>query len=280
MPSSLSEIYRNAFITGAASGLGLAFTEMLLSEGLPVWGTSRDAARLAPLASRHAGCFHPVVLDLCGAAPAEAAYLGAAAQAGDGFDLVINNAGYGVFGGFETTSADEWQAQIDAMLGATLRITHAAYRGMRERNRGCLVNVSSIAAEFPIPFMSGYNVAKAGLSALSESLLFESRGSAVSVIDFRPGDYRTSFNQSMRRNSHAGPASPRTEAVWRVLEGNLSSAPEPARAAADLRRALRRRKRGVVRSGSFFQVRLAPLLARLGSASFVRAGTAWYFGSS
>ena len=101
---------------------------------------------------------------------------------------------------FETTSAADWQAQIDAMLGATLRITHAAYRGMRERNKGCLVNVSSLAAEFPLPFMSGYNVAKAGLSALSESLLFESRGSAVSVIDFRPGDYRTSFNQAMRRN--------------------------------------------------------------------------------
>ena len=83
------------------------------------------------------------------------------------------------------------------MLNATMRLSHAALRRMRERQRGCLVNISSLAVEFPLPFMSAYNVAKAGLSALTESLIVETRGTAINVIDFRPGDFRTDFNQAM-----------------------------------------------------------------------------------
>ncbi len=144
------------------------------------------------------------------------------------------------------------------MLGTNLQLVHAAYGAMRAQNRGCLVNVSSLAAEFPLPFMSGYNVAKAGLSALSESLLFESRGTEVRIMDFRPGDYRTAFNQAMQPPNPSAP----TARVWRVLDAMLQSAPPPAEAAANLRRALRAGRRGVVRSGSFFQARVAPLAAR------------------
>ena len=168
----------------------------------------------------------------------------AGGRAGGAFDLVVNNAGYGVFGEFaESTPRPGGPGRRDALHHA--RLAHAAYRAMRARDRGCLVNVSSLAAEFPLPFMSGYNVAKAGLSALSESLLFETRGSAVNVIDFRPGDYRTAFNQAMHRPIRA-PEAPRGLAG---SGGELPAAPPPARAAADLRRALLRHRAGIVRSG-------------------------------
>jgi short-subunit dehydrogenase len=145
---------------------------------------------------------------------------------------------------------------------------------MRERNRGCLVHVSSIAAEFPIPYMSGYNVAKAGLSALSESLMFESRGSGPIVIDFRPGDYRTNFNVAMQKESNSETA----RRAWKALEAIFASAPAPEVAAGDLRRALLSNRSGVVRSGSFFQATLAPALARILPKSWMRWGTARYFG--
>jgi short-subunit dehydrogenase len=274
MVRRISEEYPNAFVTGAGSGLGRAFAEMLLSEGVRVWGTSRESARLdfaSPL-------FQPVVLDLADADAAAAAFGAAEGRAGGGFDLVVNNAGYGVFGEFQAVPSAAWEAQIEAMLVTTLRLTHLAYSGMRRRGRGCLVNVSSLAAEFPLPFMSAYNVAKAGLSALSESLLFETMGTAVRVVDFRPGDYRTAFNQAMQTQPCSEESLRRTGPVWRVLEANLAAGPGPAAAAADLRRALRRRRRGTVRSGSFFQARLSPFLARLIPASAVRAGAARYFG--
>jgi short-subunit dehydrogenase len=161
------------------------------------------------------------------------------------------------------------------MLGTVLLLSHHAYRSMRSRNRGCLVNVSSIAADFPLPYMSGYNVAKAGLSALSESLMFETRGSGVRVIDFRPGDYRTDFNQAMHKDT----LNKRTQRAWECLEANLASAPEPERAARDLRRAVLANRSAVVRSGSFFQARLAPFMARLLPAGLTRWATARYFGA-
>jgi uncharacterized protein len=273
----VSDLYRTAFVTGASTGLGRAFAEMLLADGVRVWGTAREVARLAPLAAgAPPTAFTPVALDLADAKAATAAFARAAESAG-GFDLVVQNAGYGVFGEFSGTDFAVWQAQLDAMLLTTARLSHAALGTMRTRKGGCLVHVASLATEFPLPFMSGYNVAKAGLSALSESLIFETRGTTVTVIDFRPGDYRTDFNQAMQ--STAAPASdPRLARAWRVLEANLASAPPPARAAADLRHALLGRRRGVVRSGSFFQARLAPLFARLAPASLVRATMARYFG--
>jgi uncharacterized protein len=271
MSRRLSSLHRTAFVTGASSGLGRCFAEMLLAEGVRVWGTSRDPARLAGLAGEN---FRAVALDLAAPAAAEAAWRNAAAEAGGAFDLVIANAGYGVFGEFGATDWAVWQAQLDAMLGTNLALVHAAYRAMRAQGRGCLVNVSSLAAEFPLPFMSGYNVAKAGLSALSESLLFETRGTAVRIIDFRPGDYRTAFNQAMQNPTHSAP----TARAWAVLDAMLSAAPLPAGAAADLRQALLAERRGIVRSGSFFQARLAPLAARLLPAAWMRSASARYFG--
>lgn len=257
---------------------------MLLAEGVQVWGTARDPGRLTALAQT-GPAFHPVALDLAAPAAAEAAYHRAAAEAGGSFDLVVNNAGYGIFADFAGTDFAVWQRQIDAMLTTTLRLAHAAVRDFLARSdggrRGCLVNVASLAVEFPLPGMTGYNVAKAGLAACSESLIVETRGRGITVIDFRPGDYRTDFNQAMQTQFPGGlaPVEPRMRRAWIALERNLQAAPPPARAAADLRRALRRGRSGTIRSGSFFQARLAPLFARLAPLPLRRAVTGLYFGT-
>lgn len=269
----LADRYPAAFVTGASSGLGRAFAAMLLAEGVRVWGTSRDPARLGGFGPG----FEPVVLDLARPDEAEAAYRAASARAGGGFALVVNNAGYGVYGGIDAIDAAVWQAQIGAMLGTTLRLARAAVADFRSRGGGCLVNVSSLAAEFPLPYMSGYNVAKAGLSALSESLIFESAGSAVTIIDFRPGDYRTAFNQAMQPASSAS-SDVRQERAWKALDAMFQASPAPERAAADLRRALRRGRSGIVRSGTWFQAKVSPLAARLMPRSWMRAAISRYYG--
>jgi NAD(P)-dependent dehydrogenase (short-subunit alcohol dehydrogenase family) len=115
MARRISEEYRNAFVTGSGSGLGRAFADMLLGEGVPVWGTSRDLPRLG----RAAEPFHPVLLDLADAAASVAAFRAAETQAGGAFDLVVNNAGYGVFGPFEGIPFAAWEAQVEAMLLTT-----------------------------------------------------------------------------------------------------------------------------------------------------------------
>jgi short-subunit dehydrogenase len=277
--STLADRYRTALVTGASTGLGRAFVDMLLDEGVRVWGTGRDPERL-PVRTG----FTPVALDLDSDQSVEAAFQLADGAAG-GLDLVVNSAGYGLFGPFAEREFADWRRQLEAMFVRTLQLSHLALRGMRARRRGALVNISSLAVELPLPFMSGYNAAKAGLSAFSESLMVEVAGTGVIVIDFRPGDYRTGFNQTMQATSDplppsASPTSPRVQHAWARLEANLQSAPAPARAAGDLRRALRRGRSATVRSGSFFQARLAPWLPRLAPAWLCRAVTARYFGSS
>ncbi|MEO7413077.1 MAG: SDR family NAD(P)-dependent oxidoreductase [Opitutaceae bacterium] len=278
MPARISDLHRTAFVTGASTGLGRAFAEMLMHEGVRVWGTARDASRLAHFLPEVAGAktplFSPVVLDLRDGARAEAVFRDAERAAG-GFDLVINNAGYGVFGDFVGADFSVWEEQLEVMLVNTARLSRAALGGMLNRKRGALVNVSSLAAEFPLPFQSAYNMAKAGLTALSESLMIELKGTGVVILDVRPGDYRTDFEGSVRQVS-AEP-NPRMVRAWRAFEAMMRTGPAPAHAAAALRRALLRNRSATVRTGRFFQAVLAPLLARLGSLPLRRRIQAGYY---
>lgn len=265
----LSSRYRTAFVTGASTGLGRAFAEMLLREGVEVWGTARDPARLAPRAR-----FHAVALELGDGAAAERIFLAAEREAG-GFDLVVNNAGFGAFGGFAATDFSLWQRQMEIMLLHTARLSHAALRGLLARRRGALVNISSLAAEFPLPYQAAYNVVKSGLSALNESLMFETEGTGVIVIDFRPGDYRTDFEGAVTRPERLPDAA--QERVWAAFHRLMENGPAPAHAAEALRRALARGRSGTVRTGRFFQAVVGPFLARFGSLGLRRRIIAKYF---
>ena len=273
--SCVSDLYRTAFVTGASTGLGRAFAEMLLADGVRVWGTSRDPARLDHLATQVPAQFTPVALDLCDGAAAVKIFRDTDRAAG-GFDLVINNAGFGVFAEFAATEFAVWEEQLDVMLINTARLSHAALPGMLARHHGALVNISSLAAEFPLPFQSAYNIAKAGLSALSESLITETAGTGVVVLDVRPGDYRTDIASSVRLPQKSPP--PRMLRAGAAFEKMMREGPPPAHAAAALRHALLRGRSGTVRMGRFFQAVVAPFLARFGSLALKRRIQARYFG--
>lgn len=277
MPTRISDLYRTAFVTGASTGLGREFAEMLLADGVRVWGTSRDLRRLDELSQKHAGQFNAFAFDLADGPAAERTFSEADAAAG-GFDLVINNAGYGVFGDFAETDFKVWEEQLGVMLVNTARVAHVALRRMRPRAAGgkrcALVNISSLAAEFPLPYQSAYNMCKAGLTALNESLMMEYFGTGIVILDVRPGDFRTDFDGSVRR---AEVLRPRESRAWAAFERMMRSGPEPVQAAAALRRALLRGRSGTVRTGRFFQAVIAPFIARFGSLGLNRRVQARYF---
>ncbi len=275
MSGSLNKQYRTAFITGASSGLGEAFTRMLLEEGVKVWGTSRDSAKLQALRDQYPQLFSVVCLELNQAEEAVNQFRKAEKEAG-GFDLVIQNAGYGLFGNFELIPSETWNTQLSSMLGTTVALSHAAWTSMRSTNQGCLVHISSLAVDFPLPFMSGYNVVKAGISALSESLMTEARGTNLVVIDFRPGDFKTAFNERAHKVDKLE-SDKRLKQAWLKLEENLNTSPKPTQAARDLKKALKAGKSGIVISGGFLQARLAPLAAHLLPKKLLRKITALYF---
>jgi short-subunit dehydrogenase len=275
MNSILSSRYRTAFITGAGTGLGQAFAEMLLAEGVEVWGTSRDPARLPQRPH-----FHGLRLELGDGPAAEKAFVEAERAAG-GFDIVINNAGFGAFGSFAHTDFAVWEEQLRVMLVNTARLSQVALRGMLARKRGALVNISSIAGEFGMPYQAIYNTTKAGLSALNESLMYEVKDTGVIVIDFRPGDFRTDFEGSVRKPDQSGAddlQKDRMAKSWQSFTAMMQSGPPPMGAAADLKSALLRGRSGTVRTGRFFQAVAGPFLARFGSLNLKRRIQERYFG--
>ncbi|GAB5562095.1 MAG: SDR family oxidoreductase [Synoicihabitans sp.] len=267
---------RSVFVSGASRGLGRAFAEYWLSRGADVWGTARNADALVDLAKHPA--FRPVIFDLRDREGVLAAFTQAEKAAG-GFDLVVNNAGYGLFGELTAIEAAQWEDQLTSMLTHLMVLVRRQVQLLKDRGRNsCLVNVSSLAVEFPLPFMSGYNVVKAGLSALSESLLMELDGTSVRVVDFRPGDYRTDFNRAMRPVNEESDDSSHLRRAWMALEQNIENAPLPERAAADLHRALAMGRQGIVRSGGAFQAVVAPFLLKIAPERLARAVRWRYFG--
>jgi len=142
------------------------------------------------------------------------------------------------------------------MLEAPALLCRAALPAMLAKRRGCIANVSSLAAEFPLPCMAPYNAAKAGLSALSRSLMEETRGTGVRIIDLRPGDFRSGF---MAATTRAGG----DNTAWEAARAHEKNAPGAEAVAKALFHAIASGKSGTIRTGGFFQCRVAPLGARI-----------------
>lgn len=253
--------YRQALVTGASGGLGRAFAEALLAEGVAVWGTSRDGAP-----ARMPAGVKPLALDL-NDAESVAALLEKISREAPELDLIINNAGDGVFAPLEQFSAAALEKQIRVLLASPAEICRRIFPKFRARQHGAIVNVASLAGDFPIPFMSAYSAAKAGVSAFSRTLMLEAAGTGVVVIDFRPGDYATGFNNATARANFPENSPPAR--AWECCEKHLKNGPPPPHAAKILMRALRKKRTGTIVAGDFWQAKLGPLLARFAPRALV-----------
>lgn len=264
----LSEKHQTALVTGGTSGLGLAFCEMLVSEGVKTFSASRNPKKLPNLSG-----LRGMELDLSDLASVSAFSKDFVEKHGVP-DLLINNAGYGAFFEWDRFPEEEISAQVAVMLHAPALLCRAFAPAMAKRGSGGIVNVSSLVVQYPLPFFPMYNAAKAGLSALSSSLAIEYQGGAPFVIDFRPGDFRTPFNEAA--SCREDQASERVAKVWRGMKERLENAPKPARAARELRMSLRRGKSRVVYAGGFVQAKLGPLFQRLLPSRWLFRFVHWY----
>ena len=181
---------RKILLTGASSGIGLAATHALTAAGHEVWGTARDVRRLPTLPR-----LHPVRMDLNDAASIRQGVIHASAMAGR-FDVLINNAGDVVNAPLEVLATDGLRAQFETLFFGPIELIRLTLPAMRENKAGLIINVTSLAVQFPIPFNAGYNTAKAALAAASEGLRLELLGTGIRVVDIQPGDVRT---QILRR---------------------------------------------------------------------------------
>ncbi len=181
-----------ALITGATAGIGRAFAYELASRGMNLVLVARDQGRLEALAQSLADDFkitaEVLVADLTNRLAIDEVSCRAAA---DDIELVVNNAGFGIRQEFVGGDLSAEQELLDVLVTSVMRITHAALPGMVERNRGGVLNVSSVASWLA----SGtYSAAKAWVTTFSESLATQLKDSQVHVMALCPGFTRTEFH--------------------------------------------------------------------------------------
>ena len=184
-----------AVVTGGSRGIGFAIAEALLGEGASVviGGTSKshlDAA-MKNLAS-HSGRVSAVQADVRRYTDVDALMSTAVADFG-GLDILINNAGVGVFKSVTETTVEEWHRVLDTNLSGVFYCCHAAIPHFKRRGGGWIINISSLASKNPFVNGSVYCASKTALNAFSETLMQEVRYDGIRVAYVLPGSVNTGF---------------------------------------------------------------------------------------
>src|SRR5262245_58198580 len=186
----------HTLITGASSGIGAAFARGLRARGRDVVLCARRADRLTSLAQELGGEPHALVVPLDLHEPGAAARLERiVASRGVGIDLLVKNAGLGATGRFWEEPEAKTAELLDVNLSAAVEMTRAFLPAMVERRSGGVINVVSMSAFQPVPFLASYSASKSFLLSFSESLAEELRGTGVHVQALCPGLVQTEFQQ-------------------------------------------------------------------------------------
>ncbi|NYI07347.1 SDR family oxidoreductase [Allostreptomyces psammosilenae] len=180
------------FITGASRGLGRAFTQAALERGDRVAATVRAPGALKDLAERHPDSLLALRLDVTDRAACFAAVNAAHAEFGR-LDVVVNNAGYGLFGTVEAVTEEAARAQMDTNFFGALWVTQAALPHLRAQGAGHIVQVSSVAGIATFPLLSVYHASKWALEGMSETLAQEVATFGIRVTLLEPGPFRTDW---------------------------------------------------------------------------------------
>jgi NAD(P)-dependent dehydrogenase (short-subunit alcohol dehydrogenase family) len=180
------------FITGTSKGFGRVWAEAALARGDRVAATARDVKTLAPLTERYGERVAPIGLDVNDKAKVGAAINQAHAIFGR-LDVVVNNAGYGLFGAIEEISEAEARAQLETNLFGALWVTQAALPIMRAQGSGHIIQVSSIGGVNAFPTIGLYHASKWGLEGFSQSLAAEVARFGIKVTLVEPGGYATDW---------------------------------------------------------------------------------------
>jgi uncharacterized protein len=187
-----------ALITGATAGIGAAFARRLSADGFDLILLARDGERLARAAEEYGGA-EVVVADLSteeGIARGE--------EAARRADLVVNNAGFGHKGRFLDVPIEDELAMLRVHCEAVLRLTYAALPGIRERGRGGIINVASVAAFFS---RGTYGASKSWVVGFSQAVAQDVPG--VRVMALCPGFVHTEFHDRAQMDMSGMP-----EAFW------------------------------------------------------------------
>ncbi len=179
-------------ITGISSGFGRHLTEQLLGRGDRVVGTVRKPDSVADLTAKHPDLLRVEVLDVRDTSALRAAVERTVADLGR-LDVVISNAGYGVFGAAEELSDEQVEAILATNLTASIQLIRAVLPHLRKAGSGRIIQLSSYGGQVAFPGNSMYHATKFGIEGFCESVAQEVAPFGIGVTIVEPGGARTEF---------------------------------------------------------------------------------------
>src|SRR5215213_2002657 len=192
------EIIRVAVVTGSSSGIGFETALTLARNGFYTYATMRNLERsknITGIANTEKLPLQVIQLDVNDDRSVKDAIDKIVAE-NKRIDLLVNNAGYGLFGSLEDLSIEEIKAQFETNFFGVIRVTQQVLPVMRKQNSGTIVNVSSVGGRIGIPVLSAYQSTKFALEGLSESMSYELEPFGIRVVIIEPGFIRTNIINS------------------------------------------------------------------------------------
>jgi len=184
---------KTVLVTGASSGIGKETAKTLLADGYAVYVAARRVDKMSELEQLGATA---LAMDITNDEDIVAAVKRITAERG-GIDVLINNAGFGMYGAMEDTTLDDARYQFEVNLFGLARLTQLALPYMRERGAGKIVNISSVGGKIYTPLGAWYHATKHALEGWSDSLRLELKPLGIDVIVIEPGIIRTEFGDVM-----------------------------------------------------------------------------------
>jgi short-subunit dehydrogenase len=203
-----------ALVTGASSGIGEAIALELKRIGFTTYAAARRVERMEHL--RAAG-IRVIFLDLLDDSSIEECISTIRDESGP-VDVLVNNAGYGLYGSIEEISLEEARRQVQVNLFGLAEITKLVIPDMRSKRSGKIINISSVGGVAASPYGGWYHASKFAVEGLSSSLRQELYPFGVNVITIRPGAIRSGWRdvagESLIRNSGNGPYAKAVQAMY------------------------------------------------------------------
>ncbi len=190
----MTKTKRSILITGATSGIGRHAAIHLHAQGHQVFATGRNEAAIAELNAMGIHAFRLDVTDAASIASAKRTI--DELTVGAGLDVLVNNAGYGLFGPLEVLTEDDVRQQFETNVFGLLAVTRAFVPEMRERGWGRIINVSSVGGRMTFPLAGAYTATKYAVESMSDALRMELAAFGIKVSLIEPGYIDTGFTST------------------------------------------------------------------------------------
>ena len=181
-----------AIVTGSTKGIGLAIAERLVNEGASVVVSARTEADVRNTAERLGDLALGIPCDVADPEQCRRLIDRTVERLGR-LDVLVNNAGFGIFKPVTELTVEEWRAQIDVNLGGVFYCSKAALPHLSATGDGFIINIGSLAGRNPFSGGTGYNASKFGLVGMTEAMMLDVRYDDVRVCLVMPGSVNTHF---------------------------------------------------------------------------------------